>query len=101
MTQFMNFCVLVYVPWWITSSVASQAPINDLHFMQQLFACADVDKLCTSTALNAFSHHLWYLTGELIPLCLFSNKITTKQKKNIATNIVNLQRDVSYSSIEY
>ena len=39
---FTNFCVLVYVPWWITSPVASQAPINDLHFMQQLFTYADV-----------------------------------------------------------
>ena len=51
----MNFCVLVYVPWWITSPVASQAPINDLHVMQQLFNDAEVDELCPTTALNAFA----------------------------------------------
>ena len=66
--RFTNFCVLVYVRWWITSPIASQASINDFNFMQQLFTYADVDKLCASTALKAFSRHLWYLTGELV-LC--------------------------------
>ena len=72
---FTNFCVLVYIPWWITSPVASQAPINYLHFMQQLFNYAEVDELCATTALYAFSHLFWYLTVEHIPLYLFSKKL--------------------------
>ena len=39
-----NFCVVNYVSWWITSPVASEAPINDFNFIQQLF----VDGLCQS-----------------------------------------------------
>ena len=31
---------------------------------------------CESTALKALSRHLWYLTGDLVPFCLFSNKLT-------------------------
>ena len=86
--MFTNFCVVVYVPWWITSPVASQTPINDLNFMQQLFNYSDVDESCASTALKAFSRNFWYLTGELIPqknkLTLFSNKLTTNRKEEIA-----------------
>ena len=43
--------------------------------MQQLFYYAEVDELCATTALYACSRHFWYLTGELIPLCSFSNKL--------------------------
>ena len=92
--RFTNFCVLVYVPWWITSPVASEAPINDLNFMQQLFAYADIDKVCSSTALSSLSRHLWYLTGELVPLCLFSSKIGPQEKQNVASKIVQHQEQV-------
>ena len=40
--RFTNLCVLVYVPLWITSPVASEAPINDLNFIQQFFAYVNV-----------------------------------------------------------
>ena len=56
--------------------------------MQQLFNNAEVDELCGTTALNAFSRHFWYMTGELIPLCLFSSKFTTIEKKEIAAKTV-------------
>ena len=67
--------------------------------MQQLLNYAEVDELRPTTALNAFSRQFWYLTGELIHLCLFSNKLTTTQKEEIATKCVNLQRKFSDFSI--
>ena len=92
--QFTNFCVFVYVPWWITSPLASQAPMNDIKFMQQLFAYDGVDSSCASAALNAVSRHLWYLTGELIPLCLFDNNLTTEHKEDVAKKIDSLKLEV-------
>ena len=57
--RFTNFRVLVYVPWWIAFPVASQAPINVLHFMQQWFNYAEVDELYATAALNAFYRHFF------------------------------------------
>ena len=53
--------------------------------MQQLFNYAEVDELCATTALNAFSRQFWYLTGEFIHLCLFSNKLTATHNEEMAT----------------
>ena len=94
--KFLNFCVVVYV--LCTSPLASQAATNDLHFMQQLFKYIEVDELCATTALNAFSCHFCYLTRELFLLCLFSNKLTTTRKEDITTENVIHQLEFTDSS---
>ena len=68
LVSFINFCVVIYVQ----SPVAAIVQINDLSFIQQIFAY----ELCASTVLKALSLNLWYLTGEIAPLCLFSNNLT-------------------------
>ena len=50
--RFTNFCVVIYVPWWITSPLASEASTNNFNFIQPLFAY--VNELCPSTELKAF-----------------------------------------------
>ena len=72
LVSFINFCVVIYVQ----SPVAAIVQINDLSFIQQIFAY--VNELCASTALKALPLNLWYLTGEIAPLCLFSNKLETQ-----------------------
>jgi len=45
-----------------------------------LYQHQPVDSSVSNIAVNAFSHHLWYLTLEMVPLSLFSCKLKEMEK---------------------
>ena len=40
----------------------------------------DVDALDGKSVEKSFSNHFWYLVEEIMPLLLFSDKVTTEEK---------------------
>lgn len=46
-----------------------------------------------SSALKAFSRHLWYLTGELIPLALFSSNTPAHECRLLADQLLQKRPD--------
>ena len=47
-----------------------------------------------NAALNAFSRHLWYLTEELVVLCLFDTNVKDETKGKIAMKLLSLDHKV-------
>ena len=43
------------------------------------------------TAINAISKHMWYLTEELVPLCLFSNTLTNAAKQKVVDKLLTIE----------
>ena len=86
--RFCLFCSLYYVPWWLSASKGIDAPVNDLEFWNAMQVYHKIDKDVASAALYSFENHLWYLSEELTPLCLFSAKVNPKQKSQIAKKIM-------------
>lgn len=82
--RFVKFVTFCYVPWWLTCSLACDAPVNDLMLLQRLTEYAMVDADSARTAHKALSNHLWYLTEELVPLSLFSDSVEDEVKDDIA-----------------
>lgn len=68
--NFVNFVILVYSTWWITTNSMEDAPWNDLNLYQALLKYKDVHPEISSSAIRAFQSHLWYLTAELVPVAL-------------------------------
>ena len=68
--RFVNFCVKIYIPWWIACTSASSAPRRDLMLMKELLQYKEIDNGTSESALKAISRHLWYLCEELVPLSL-------------------------------
>lgn len=77
------FAGLIYVKTWIQCPLASDAPSNDLTFFKQLNEYAAVSKVVSSAAIQKFENHLWYLGPELVTLSLYSNKISSEEKREI------------------
>ena len=67
----------------MTCGLAIDAPLNDLQLLQRLirYECVSMD--ISKCAVKAFSRHLWYLTAEMVPLALFSNKVPLDQLKSV------------------
>ena len=88
--RFVKFVVLVYIPWWITCSQSSDAPVNDLKLLKMIHG--HDDKVMSRSAATAFSRHYWYLSEELVPLALFSDKLLDQEKQSIIETLLSFTR---------
>lgn len=74
--RFRLFLTLIYVRHWNRSSILFDAGINDLNFLKELEEYIILDDEISRIAMNALSRHLYYLSEELVILCLFSDKMS-------------------------
>jgi hypothetical protein len=68
------FFALIYVQSWLEAPNAVDAAINDLNLVQKLETFKSINPIISKRALEKISHHLWYLSPEMVPLSLFSDK---------------------------
>lgn len=87
-TRFVLFCALYYVPWWLVASKGIDAPIHDLEFWNAMQSYKKGDPDVADAAITALERHLWYLTEEMAPISLFSDKLTNADKSAIAKEIL-------------
>ena len=85
---FMQFVVFCYVPWWITAPVAAAAPLNDLKLIESVNNYKKINLQISNAAHKAIGLHMWYLTQELVPLCLFDSHASTNLKTSVAYAIL-------------
>ena len=57
----VQFLALIYVPAWLATSLAADAPMNDLVLYQRLLQYKSMDKEIAAAALQVILRHLWYL----------------------------------------
>lgn len=82
--EFAIFASLVYIKAWIQCPIPADAPLNDLDFIKLLIDYKDVSPSISQTALKTIGRHLWYLSAELIPLVLFSQRVSVDEKNSLA-----------------
>ena len=87
-TQFAQFVVFCYVPWWIKCAVASDAPLNDLQLFKSISSYKEIDKPLALAALKALGNHTWYLTEDLVSLSFFSDSVDNKVKENMVSRLL-------------
>jgi hypothetical protein len=85
---FADFIVHIYATWWLSCDKAVDAAWNDLKLYKTLCEYKAVHSGIASSAIKALERHLWYLTGEMLPLALFSDKVPTPQKQALAAAIL-------------
>ena len=84
-----------------TVPFAASAPHQDLELDNNIKSFANVDPVVSAAALKAFSRHTWYLSGELIPLALWDEDVTYKEKNLLAVSINASQCSTSSASMEF
>ncbi|KAJ8373704.1 hypothetical protein SKAU_G00042840 [Synaphobranchus kaupii] len=85
---FANFITHIYATWWLTCDTAVDAAWNDLTLYHHLYAYKSVDEGIAASAIKAMERHLWYLTGEMLPLALFSTKVPVGERRALADAIL-------------
>ena len=60
--------------------LAASAPLHDLQFMKDLIVYETANPEIAKVAANKFCSHLWYLSEELVCLCLFDDNVSAKDK---------------------
>lgn len=86
--RFAMFASCVYIRYWNTTSNLFDAPKNDLNFLQELQNYQLIDFPVAKTAIKALNRHLYYMSEELAPLSLFSNKVSNADKDMIAEKLI-------------
>lgn len=89
--DFVTFATLIYSSWWTQSSCSTDAAWNDLMLYKRLLMYEAVHPGVSKSAIKAFNRHLWYLTGELVPLALFSSRVPDDDKRQLADKLVEVK----------
>lgn len=88
LTEFCIFAAHVYVPAWIACPMASDAPVNDLMLFKRIKQYAEINKVVSQAALKKLQNHTWYLGSEMVPLSLFSSKVSDEEKMSIVEAMI-------------
>ena len=85
--QLTLFLILYYVKPWMTATLASDAPVNDLilanslrKMPSHLLRSYPLFKNMGDAMKTRLEEHLWYLSEELVVMSLFSDKLDEQQK---------------------
>jgi hypothetical protein len=81
--DFVVFAGRVYLKAWITAPSAIAAPLNDLQLMNSLLQYASIHRDISAATSKKLSHHLWYLSEELIGLALFDSRVFSNTKRQM------------------
>ena len=82
------YLALFYVRYWLTCTSPADAPAIDLKLMLDLEVASKklptvLMKNLAVASYKKMTNHLWYLSERLVPLALFSNKVSDLEKANI------------------
>ena len=90
------FVTTIYVCFWFSAPLTTDAPINDLYLLQEIEDYSLVDSKIASVAGKKIRLQLWYLSEDLAALPLFSDEISIEEKVAIVNA---LQNDPSPSDV--
>lgn len=99
--RFCTFVALIYTKHWNRSSIALDAPVNDLLLMKELRVYEQIDDVISRVAQEAHHRHLWYLSDELITLSLFSDKVSNEEKSLMAILMLRVVAQRTENSIKH
>lgn len=87
--EFALFVAVIYCKFWNRCTNAPDAPVNDLELIKELRQYSTHNPNMANAVLTAFEKHLWYLGDELVPISLFSDKVSIDDKNKMRRIISN------------
>lgn len=88
--KFSMFVSMLYIRFWNRSSILFDAAVNDFNFIKEIESYKLIDPAVANVAMLAMKRHLYYMSEELIPLALFSEKIPNVEKNEMRQKMYEL-----------
>ena len=101
LTEFCLFATHLYVNAWISCPVASDAPYNDLLLFKRIKQYTAINSTVAEAAMKKLKNHLWYIGSEMIPLSIFSDKVSGSEKMMIVERMILSGDDWSIRGFKY
>lgn len=79
------FLILMYIRAWFRCPSAIAAPKQDLNFIKEAVAYAEIDAAVSAAVLHKMKNHLSYLSRENIMLALFDPNISIEEKEQMVS----------------
>lgn len=86
--EFCLFAVVVYCKYWNQCTVAIDAAVNDLSFLEDLRAYSHYNENIANSVLNSFQNHFWYFGEELVVMSIFSDKVSIEEKNRMRLSLL-------------
>ena len=92
------FLALFYVPAWLSSSIGSNAGINDFLFLENMSQYEKFDSAVAQAASKKLARHRWYPEEETVVYVLLSDHpaITNGDKREMAQRLLNVPKPESF-----
>ena len=84
--EHFKFVCIVYAKWWIRYPLPAECGLLDLQLLREI--CLFPDNVISIAAEKALLRHLWYLTLEQAPRCLFSSYLSDDKKEDIRLQLL-------------
>ncbi|CAH0556961.1 unnamed protein product [Brassicogethes aeneus] len=78
------FLVKLYIKVWYGCPSSITAPNQDLQFVKDSIAYAEIDSAVSHTILSKIKNHLWYLTPETTALAFFDPCVPLEDKRKMS-----------------
>ena len=91
--QFADFVACYYAPNWFRCPLPADASSLDLKFLKRLLVLGKSEGSMQNIAkvvVDTMRRHLWYLTEELVPFALCSDKLHKEEKQRFALKLSEL-----------
>lgn len=88
--RFCVFVSVIYIRYWNRASVLFDSSSNDLNLLQDIQEYRAIDKSVADIATTALNRHLYYMSEELAPLSLFSEKVQIIDKNVMRQKLINM-----------
>ena len=88
--KLISLLIFVHSCSQVSCPLAASAPLEDLKLATNIQSYASIDKTISDAALRALNRLTRYLTGELIPLVLWDNKLAMKEQETLAKSLSSL-----------
>ena len=87
-----EFIGLFYGEAFIKAPLSSSAAANDVRFMTFMQMYSQYQPDIAKAAMDSAKRHLWYLTPQLLPMCLVDNEMEVQIREQIARKLSEVDR---------
>ena len=91
--ELVRFLIQFYVRQWLSCPLVTEAPVNDLQLYKELSKVvlnkkSSKDYRFAKRMLDKLDGHLWYLSEELVVVCLFGKQLSNAEKAKCARAMI-------------
>ncbi|XP_053968382.1 uncharacterized protein LOC128869807 [Anastrepha ludens] len=81
------FLIKLYIKPWCRCTNAIAAPLQDLNFVKAAVQYDQTDSAISKAVTKKLTHHLWYLSEELVALAFFDSDVSHEEKRQMVEKL--------------